>query len=86
MFDDLSFNNAKYFEYKDYDSAVDSVYKQIKYMFKDKLNKGRHFKFDTYKSMEDIRKLKEDVSNLNYQYYFELASFSIQMKDIRVIL
>lgn len=75
MFDDIAFNNAKYFECEDYDSAVDFVYKQIKYMFKDKLNKEKHFKFDTYKSMEDIRKLKEDVSNLNYQDYFELASF-----------
>lgn len=75
MFDDISFNNAKYFEYEDYDSAVDFVYKQIKYMFKDKLSKEKHFKFDTYKSMEDIRKIKEDASDLNYQDYFELASF-----------
>lgn len=75
MFDDISFNKAKYFEYEDYDSAVDFVYKQIKYMFKDKLSKGKHFKFDTYKNIEDIRKLKENVSNLSDQDYFELASF-----------
>lgn len=75
MFDDISFNKARYFEYEDYDSAVDFVYKQIKYMFKDKLSKGKHFKFDTYKNIEDIRKLKENVSNLSHQDYFELASF-----------
>ena len=75
MFDDVSFNKAKYFEYGDYDSAVDFVYKQIKYMFKDKLNKEKHFEFNMYKSIEDIRELKENASNLNYQDYFELASF-----------
>ena len=30
---------------------------------------------NTYKNIEDIRKLKENVSNLSHQDYFELASF-----------
>ncbi len=75
MFDDESFEKAKYFNFGDYDSAVDFVYKQIKYMFKDKLNKEKHFKFDTYKSIDDIRRIKDDAKDLDYQDYFELASF-----------
>lgn len=75
MFDDNSFNRAKYFGFGDYDSAVDFVYKQLKYMFKDKLNQEKHFKFDTYKNMDDLRRIKEDAKDLDYQDYFELASF-----------
>ena len=74
MFDDDAYNKAKYFKYDDYDSAVDYVYKQIKYIFKDSFNK--HFKFDTYQSMDRIRKIQEDASILIYDDYKELASFS----------
>ena len=74
MFDDDAYNKAKYFRYDDYDSAVDYVYKQIKYIFKDSLNK--HFKFDTYQSMERIRRIQIDASDLDYEDYKELASFS----------
>jgi len=75
MFDDEAYSKAKYFKCDDYDSAVDHVYKQIKYLFKDDLNYERHFKFDTYKSMEDLRRIELDASDLDYEDYYELASF-----------
>lgn len=75
MFDDKSYNHAKYFECNDYNTAIDYVYKQIKYMFKDKINKGKHFKFDFYKSIEDLQTIKDDVSMFYYDNYYELASF-----------
>lgn len=76
IFDDNDYNKAKYFKCDDYDSAVDYVYKQIKYVFKDSLNK--HFRFDTYYSIEKIRRIQEDASILDYEDYKELASFSIE--------
>ena len=75
MFDDEAYNSAKYFEYKDYDSAVDFVYKQIKYMFKDKMNREKHFKFDCYYNINDIQRIKEDAEMFDYEDYHELASF-----------
>ena len=33
VFDDFAFDKAKYFNCDDYDSAVNYVYKQIKYLF-----------------------------------------------------
>lgn len=75
MFDDEAYSNAKYFKHQDYDSAVDYVYKQMKYLFKDDLNYERHFRFDTNKSIEDLRKIEIDAENLNYEDYYELASF-----------
>ena len=35
MFNEERFKSAKYFKSEDYDSAVEYVYKQLKYMFKD---------------------------------------------------
>lgn len=75
VFDDLAFDKAKYFNCNDYDSAVNYVYKQIKYLFKDDLNYEKHFRFDTYKSIDDLRKIEIDAKNLNYEDYYELASF-----------
>ena len=75
MFDDEAYNSAKYFEYKDYDSAVNFVNKQIKYMFKDKKKKKKHFKFDCYYNINDIQRIKEDAEMFDYEDYHELASF-----------
>lgn len=66
MFDDEAYNRAKYFEYKDYASAVDFVYKQIKYIFKNKMNKDRHFKYDCNYDIDTIQSIKVDESSLDY--------------------
>ena len=66
MFDDEAYNSAKYFEYKDYASAVDFVYKQIKYIFKNKMNKDRHFKYDCNYDIDTIQSIKVDESSLDY--------------------
>lgn len=75
MFDDEAYNRAKYFECNDYDSAIDYVYKQIKFMFKNKMNREKHFKFDCYYSIEDIQRINVDANILEYEDYHELASF-----------
>lgn len=75
VFSEDAYNRAHYFKCDDYDSAVNFVYKQLKYMFKDKLNVERHFKFDTYKGIDDLRRIQEDAKNFNYEDYYDLASF-----------
>lgn len=75
MFDDEAYKRAKYFKYSDYDSAVSFVFKQIKYMFKDKLSIDRHFKFDCNYNVDTIQRIKVDEESLDYDDYYELASF-----------
>lgn len=75
MYSENAYKIARYFKYNDYDSAVDSAYNYIKYLFKNNFNKESHFKFDTYKSIEDIRKIKNDAETFSYGDYYELASF-----------
>jgi len=53
MFDDIAYENCKYFNYEDYDSVVNHIYKQIKFIFKDKIDTTFHYKFDTHKSMDE---------------------------------
>ena len=65
----------KYFDINDFDLAVDYVYKQIKYYFKDQLNQELHIKYDVYKSIDDIRRIQLDADGLGYDDYYELASF-----------
>ena len=74
-FDDDAYNSARYFSREQYNQAVNCAYNHIKYLFKNLLNKERHFKFDTYKSIEDIKRIQVDADALNYEDYYELASF-----------
>lgn len=75
MFDDEAYKKAKYFDAGDYNSAVNFVYKQIKFMFNNSLKKEQQFKFNIYQSLTDLKKIQEDASMLDYDNYYELASF-----------
>ena len=75
MFNEEKFKSAKYFKSEDYDSAVDYVYKQLKYMFKDLMFLEKHYSFDINYSIDVIRRIKEDEKMLDYEDYHELASF-----------
>ena len=75
MFNEEKFKSAKYFKSEEYDSAVDYVYKQLKYMFKDLMFLEKHFSFDINYSLDVIRRIKEDEKMLDYEDYHELASF-----------
>lgn len=74
-FDNEVYKTARYFDYNEFDQAVNCAYNQIKYLFKNLLNKERHFKFDTFKSIEDIRRIQIDAEGTSYEDYYELASF-----------
>lgn len=56
--------NAKYFDVDDYDSAVNYAYNVIKLNFKDKM-KEVNFKFELFKSMEDIERYDIDIKSLD---------------------
>lgn len=75
MYNENIRNKVKYFKKDDYDSAVNYVYKQIKYIFRNSMTKEHHFKFDINKSISDIRKIKETAKYLTYEDCYELASF-----------
>lgn len=74
-YDDDAYKSARYFSCNEYEQAVNCAYNQIKYLFRNLLNKEKHIKFDTYKSIEDLRRIQLDANILSYNDYYELASF-----------
>lgn len=49
MFDDKAYKSTKYFQYDDYDSAVDYVFKVIRKQFKNYFLEEINFKFKMHK-------------------------------------
>ena len=74
-FDDITYDNAKYFSSDDYDSAIDYVYKYIRYIFKNQMHINKHYKFETYKSIDDIKKLQNGEDIHDIKVYYALASY-----------
>lgn len=75
MFNEEKFKSAKYFKCDDYDSAVEYVYKQVKYIFRDLVSLEKYYSFDINYSLDVIQRIKEDEKMLDYEDYHELASF-----------
>lgn len=86
MFDDEAFKTAKYFKYNDYDSAVNYIYKHIKLMFKDKIEYLKDIKFNTYYSLEDMKRISNDVKSLTYDDYHEFATFEDNTSEFSIDL
>lgn len=75
MFSDSAFEKAKYFSCENYDSAVDYTMKKIKVTFPmDTITKAS-FKFDTHRSLDDIRRIEMDAEEFDYEDYHDLATF-----------
>ncbi len=81
LFDEGTYNRAKYFSSDDYASAVDYVYRHIKYYFKDKMNVEKHYKFDLYRSINTLQLIKGDVSRHSYENYGILASLHDEVEQ-----
>lgn len=75
MFSDKAYENRKLFDYDDYDSAVDYVTKKIIVTFPTNINSKSSYKFDTHRNLDDIRRIKMDAEDLNYEDYYDLATF-----------
>lgn len=74
MFDDSTFENAKYFKYNDYDSAVNYTLNIIKHLYPNKFLNNSHIEFKLRKNLNDIEKICLDAKYLDYEDYGELAT------------
>ncbi|MBE6152760.1 MAG: hypothetical protein E7166_00840 [Firmicutes bacterium] len=74
-FTDDAYKKAKYFKHDEYKEAVDYVYKQIKYMYKNDIVIQKHIKYDRYYSMDALKRICDDASNLHYENYKRMATF-----------
>ena len=75
LFSDEAFKEARYFKCDDYNSAVDYVYQQIKYMYKDEIVKESHIKYDRFYTMAELKKICADAEDLGYEDYYDMATF-----------
>lgn len=75
MFDDKSFNSAKYFNYGDYDKATEYALNVIKKKFPRYLNTNYNCKFNCNRNLVDLEKIIADAENFNYEDHHNLASF-----------
>ena len=75
MFDDKAYKCAKYFNYDDYDKSTNYVLNVIKKSFPEYLNQSYSYKFNCNKSLSDLEKIIGDCEDLDYDDYFNLATF-----------
>lgn len=75
MFDDKAYRCAKYFNYGDYDKAINYTLNVIKVNFPKYINQSYSYKFDCYRSISDLEKIINDAEDLDYEDYFDLATF-----------
>ena len=75
MFDDKAYRCVKYFQSEDYNSATDYAVNVIKKNFPKYLNPTYNYKFNCNKSLSDLEKIVQDAKDLNYDDYYELATF-----------
>ena len=75
MFNDVAWKSAKYFKCDDYDSAVDYALNIITKQFKNNIPETINTKFKMYKSISFIKNIEKNISELDYNDYYELACF-----------
>jgi len=75
MFDDKAYRQAKYFKSQDYDSATDYTLNVIKKIFPKYLNQSYNYKFNCNRSLSDLEKIVNDAKDLEYEDYYDLATF-----------
>lgn len=74
-FDDKALKCAKYFDCDNYQSATDYVLNVLKKVFPKHLNQNYNYKFNCNRNLSDIEKIVEDAENLDYEDYYDLATF-----------
>lgn len=75
MFDDKAWKSARYFNADDYDTAVNFTYNIIKKQFSKNFTEKYESKFEMHKCIVDLQRIIEDSKDLNYEDYYELATF-----------
>ena len=75
MFDDKAWQSAKYFNVGDYNSAVNYTYNVIKKQFNKNFLEEYTTKFKMHKCLNDLQHIAIDSSDLEYEDYYDLATF-----------
>ena len=75
VFNDKAYKCAKYFNCGDYDKATNYALNVIKMNFPKYINQNYSYKFNCHKSISDLEKIINDAEDLDYEDYFDLATF-----------
>ena len=75
MFNDNAWKSAKYFKYDEYDKAVNHVYNIIKKQFNKFFLEEYNAKFKMHKCLADLQHIQVDAKDLDYEDYYDLATF-----------
>lgn len=75
MFNDTAWRSAKYFKYDEYDKAVNHVYNIIKKQFNKFFLEEYNTKFKMHKCIADLQHIQVDAKDLDYEDYYDLATF-----------
>lgn len=75
MFDDKALESAKNFALCDYDKVVDYAYNVIKKQFGENFKEEYNTKFKMHKCLVDLQKIALDSKELDYEDYYDLATF-----------
>lgn len=75
MFDDKAWKSAKYFGVGNYDKAVNYTYNVIKKQFDKNFKEEYNTKFKMHKCLADLQRIALDSNELNYEDYYDLATF-----------
>lgn len=80
MFNDIAWQKAKYFKYKDYYSATNYAYNIIKKQFKKNFKENINYNFNMNYCLSDLEKILNDANDLDYKDYHELVTFEDEDK------
>ena len=75
MFNDVAWKSAKYFKCGEYDKAVNYTYNVIKKQFYKNFLEVYNAKFQMHKCLADLQHIQTDAKDLDYEDYYDLATF-----------
>lgn len=75
MFSDVAWKSASYFKHNDYNSAINYTYNVIKKNFSYHFTEEYATKFKMHRSLHDLHYIALDSKDLEYEDYYDLATF-----------
>lgn len=75
VYDDKDYKLARYFDIPNYNKAVTYAYNVIKKQFPKSFKEEYNTTFKMHKSLEELKEITSNLKNLNYEDYYELATF-----------
>lgn len=75
MFNDIAWKSAKYFKCDEYDKAVNYTFNVIKNQFRKNFLEEYNTKFQMHKCLADLQHIQADAKELDYENYYDLATF-----------